>query len=259
MGTGGEDTAWLASAAVAGGAAGPEGARESVEEHTSHRHGRGGPPPPSGLRGTPSPFPRCCHTRWGELGSRAGGKWPRSGGEEGSSEPPPPPGGGSGALLSGHYGGRRSAWDRHGDQNPQKKMKTAFLESAHREAQRSAPLPAPFDGKRRRAPFPHTPRQGSRGLTRPLPLLGLVHPPNTSHARRAVRVCRDADSATSRSQHLMAPWQCHEARLWALALLFPPTRVQRTKKSSKIWSQQECWLDTPPGTQSIRYLNPVPN
>ena len=38
-------------------------------------------------------------------------------------EPPPPPHRGREALLSGHYGGRRSAWDRHGDQN-HKKQKT---------------------------------------------------------------------------------------------------------------------------------------
>ena len=43
-----------------------------------------------------------------------------------SETPTPPDGGGGGALLSGHDGGRRCAWDRHGDRNPKKKCKWHF-------------------------------------------------------------------------------------------------------------------------------------
>ena len=39
---------------------------------------------------------------------------------------------GARALLRGHYEGRRSAWDQHGDREPIKRVKTAFLESARR-------------------------------------------------------------------------------------------------------------------------------
>ena len=39
----------------------------------------------------------------------------------------------------------------------------------------------------------------------------------------------------------------------------PPPRPANNKVPQKIRSEQECALDTPFGTQLIRYINPVPD
>ena len=142
---------------------------------------------------------------------------------------PPPPKTGVRALLSGHYGGRRSAWDRHGDQKPKKKKKMAFLESARRGRSEIWSF-APFSMKKNanilakkrpksrplteEPPFQPRPPPGvMRAHTTPPPLQGNLPP---AHRRRWMRRggeergvhryalgCRDTERA---ERCPMIPW-----------------------------------------------------
>ena len=94
---------------------------------------------------------------------------------------------GGGALLSGHYRGRRSAWDQHGDK---KKMQMVILESARQagsEKWSTAPLlrKIHFSPKKAKIKAPDTnasfPAPLPRGVwgahTSPPPLGAMFHLP----------------------------------------------------------------------------------
>ena len=122
---------------------------------------RWGPPP---LLSPPPPAPMCSPSAAHRAGGRGGG---RSYGSLFRETPPIP-------LLSGHSGGRGSAWDRRGDRTP-KRIEVTFVGSPHQLGGGHVVTRPRSDGSKRHngvpepgapLPLPHNPH----GAPRPCPI-----------------------------------------------------------------------------------------